>query len=179
ARHARRVQRQVHEQHVRAPRRELRHQPDPHPPDLPQLLPRHRDVAVHRHPAGAGRVGPVARSWFLDSRFSMPPPSPASPDPENEAAEREAFRHDVLAGLSAEAKSIPCKYFYDERGSALFERITETEEYYPTRAELAIMEAHGGAMARRIGPRAALIEYGSGSSRKTRVLLDHLDDPAA
>ena len=103
-------------------------------------------------------------------------PDPAANDAEH--ADRDAFRRDVLAGLARAQKSIPCKYFYDERGSALFERITETEEYYPTRTELAIMEAYVGEMAEAIGPRAVLIEYGSGSSRKTRVLLDALDPGA-
>ena len=103
------------------------------------------------------------------------------PDPTAPAApasiEHDAFRDDVLTGLAGEQKSIPCKYFYDERGSALFEQITETEEYYPTRTELAIMEADADEMAAAIGPRAVLIEYGSGSSRKTRVLLDRLTPP--
>ncbi len=98
---------------------------------------------------------------------------------EEPETERDAFRRDVLTGLGAEPKSVPCKYFYDETGSALFDRITETEEYYPTRTELAIMRAHIGAMAAEIGPGAALVEYGSGSSLKTRVLLDHLDALAA
>ena len=106
------------------------------------------------------------------------PPRPAAGNTESEA-ERNAFRRDVLDGLSAEPKSVPSKYFYDETGSALFDRITETEEYYPTRTELAIMRAHVGAMADEIGPGAALVEYGSGSSLKTRVLLDHLDRLAA
>lgn len=89
-----------------------------------------------------------------------------------------SFREDVLAGLSATPKATPPKYFYDERGSQLFDRITELEEYYPTRTEVGIMRAHIDAMTRRIGPRALLIEYGSGSSLKTRILLDHLRSPA-
>ncbi|MEP0546159.1 MAG: L-histidine N(alpha)-methyltransferase [Rhodothermales bacterium] len=105
--------------------------------------------------------------------------SPSLPDAPAETTDREAFRSDVLTGLGRPQKAIPCKYFYDERGSVLFDRITETEEYYPTRTELAIMETHVDEMAAHIGPRAALIEYGSGSSLKTRVLLDGLDDLAA
>ena len=89
------------------------------------------------------------------------------------------FRSDVLAGLSRPQKTLPCKYFYDERGSALFERICELDEYYPTRTELAILQAHVGEMAERIGARCLLVEYGSGSSRKTRLLLDRLRQPAA
>ncbi len=88
------------------------------------------------------------------------------------------FRADVLRGLSAPARELPCKYFYDEAGSGLFERITELEEYYLTRTELAIMRQHAADMAGLLGPRCLLIEYGSGSSTKTRLLLDRLREPA-
>lgn len=88
------------------------------------------------------------------------------------------FRDDVWAGLAQPQKTLPCKYFYDARGSALFEAICEVPEYYPTRTELSIMESHAAAMAERLGPRCLLVEYGSGSSRKTRLLLDRLRDPA-
>ena len=88
------------------------------------------------------------------------------------------FHTDVLRGLRAPAKELPCKYFYDETGSALFEQITALEEYYPARTELAIMREHAPAMARLLGRRCLLIEYGSGSSTKTRLLLDQLRDPA-
>lgn len=91
----------------------------------------------------------------------------------------DTFRRDVLAGLAGTPRCIPSKYFYDERGSRLFDAITRTPEYYPTRAEQAIMEAHVGEMAAAIGPRAVLVEYGSGSSIKTRTLLDALPDLAA
>jgi L-histidine Nalpha-methyltransferase len=95
------------------------------------------------------------------------------------APARTAFERDVLAGLSQPEKRLPCKYFYDEEGSALFDRITELDAYYPTRTELAILQAHASEMAEAIGPRAALIEFGSGSSVKTRLLLDALPDLAA
>jgi L-histidine Nalpha-methyltransferase len=88
------------------------------------------------------------------------------------------FRADVLRGLGAPKKELPCKYFYDEIGSALFERITELEEYYPTRTELAIMRRDVGAMAAALGPDCLLIEYGSGSGVKSRLLLDYLEAPA-
>jgi L-histidine Nalpha-methyltransferase len=88
------------------------------------------------------------------------------------------FRADVLRGLRAPRKHLPSKYFYDAAGSELFERITELTEYYPTRTERAIMERHAAEMADVIGPRCLLVEYGSGSSAKTRLLLDHLRDPA-
>ena len=87
------------------------------------------------------------------------------------------FRADVLAGLSRPQKRLPSKYFYDAIGSRLFDRITELDEYYPTRTELAIMQAHSGAMALRCGSRCLLIELGAGSLVKVRLLLDQLDNP--
>lgn len=89
------------------------------------------------------------------------------------------FLTDALEGLSDEPKRLPCKYFYDKRGSELFEKICELPEYYPTRTELAIMKEHGPDMADRIGANAELIELGSGSSQKTRLLLKHLKNPTA
>src|SRR5579871_5546777 len=94
-----------------------------------------------------------------------------------EAAARQ-FRADVLRGLCAPKKELPYKYLYDEVGSALFEQITELQEYYPTRTELGIMARHVAEMAGLLGPRCLLIEYGSGSSLKTRRLLDRLRDAA-
>lgn len=85
-----------------------------------------------------------------------------------------SFRDDVVAGLRRAPKSLPCKYFYDARGSALFDRICALDSYYPTRTELAIMRAHVADIAGRLGRGCRLVEYGSGSSLKTRVLLDHL-----
>jgi dimethylhistidine N-methyltransferase len=99
-----------------------------------------------------------------------------SPSPEGATAD---FLREVLSGLSQPDKRLPCKYFYDEAGGQLFERICALDEYYPTRCELAILERHANSMAERIGAGAALIEYGSGSSRKTRLLLDQLIRPAA
>src|SRR5262245_18644735 len=88
------------------------------------------------------------------------------------------FRADVLRGLHQRPRTLPCKYFYDEAGSRLFDAICELYEYYLTRTELAIMRRHVGAMAERLGPGCLLIEPGSGSGLKTRLLLDHLDDVA-
>ncbi len=85
------------------------------------------------------------------------------------------LRAEALAGLCASPKRLPPKLFYDERGSALFERITETEEYYPTRTEIALLESRGGEIVERFGPNPLVIEYGSGASRKIRALLDELD----
>ena len=89
------------------------------------------------------------------------------------------FLKDVVAGLTGTPKTLPCKYFYDERGSRLFDAICELDEYYPTRTELAILEQHAGEMAAQIGPTVMLVEPGSGSSLKTRLLLDRLEDPVA
>lgn len=86
---------------------------------------------------------------------------------------------DVLKGLASSPKSIPSKYFYDKAGSELFDRITELKAYYPTRTEIGIMETHIGAIAEAVGPDAVLIEYGSGSSEKTRLLLDALPNLTA
>jgi len=91
----------------------------------------------------------------------------------------DVFLGDVLKGLRASPRSLPCKYFYDEHGSQLFDRICELDEYYLTRSELAIMEAHASEMAEQIGRGVMLVEYGSGSSVKTRLLLDALSDPVA
>ena len=88
-----------------------------------------------------------------------------------------SFVRDLQAGL--QARRIAPKWFYDEAGSHLFERICELPEYYLTRTELAIMQTHAAEMAQIIGPQAALIEFGSGTSQKTRLLLDQLEAPAA
>jgi len=87
---------------------------------------------------------------------------------------RRAFYADVRAGLAQPQKTIPAKYFYDACGSDLFEAITRLDAYYPTRTERAILAAHASEMAGAIGADAVLIEYGSGSSDKTRILLDAL-----
>ena len=87
--------------------------------------------------------------------------------------------HAIVEGLSQRQKTISPKYFYDERGSQLFDRITELPEYYLTDAELEIMRANVDDMAALIGMTASLIEFGSGSSLKTRILLEHLVDLAA
>lgn len=86
-----------------------------------------------------------------------------------------ALRHDVLTGLRAEPKWLPPKWFYDARGSELFEDITRLPEYYPTRAEREILDARAAELAGRTGARS-LVELGSGSSEKTRLLLSSLRD---
>ena len=90
----------------------------------------------------------------------------------------DGFREDVIAGLSLPQKALPPKYFYDAKGSRLFEAICRLREYYPTRAELALTRRHSGAIARFAGrgssSRVALIEYGSGESVKSQLLIEAL-----
>ena len=82
-----------------------------------------------------------------------------------------AFRDDVIAGLSAPIPAVPARWLYDRRGSELFEAITELPEYYPTRTETALLERHAGDVAAAAGTGDAVIEFGSGSSTKTPILL--------
>jgi dimethylhistidine N-methyltransferase len=91
----------------------------------------------------------------------------------------ESFRDAVLNGLGRDQKAIPCKFFYDARGSALFEEICRLPEYYPTRTEIAILEENSGDIAAQMGPHCRLIEFGSGASQKVRILLHALERPAA
>src|SRR5712691_7361301 len=87
------------------------------------------------------------------------------------AAADSAFLRDVIAGLTARPKRLPPKYFYDEAGARLFEGITRLPEYYPTRCELAILRERAGEIAGFFPARSALIEFGSGSSKKVRIVL--------
>src|SRR5881227_1138798 len=87
---------------------------------------------------------------------------------------RSSFVRDVLAGLTARPKRLSPKYFYDETGAQLFEAITASPEYYLTRCELEILEERARDMAGLFPAGSALIEFGSGSSRKVRILLEPL-----
>jgi L-histidine N-alpha-methyltransferase len=86
---------------------------------------------------------------------------------------------EIIAGLTAAQKRISPKYFYDQRGSELFDEICNLPEYYPTRTERQIMERHLPEIAERVGPGAAVIEFGAGSNAKARQLLECLADPIA
>jgi dimethylhistidine N-methyltransferase len=86
-----------------------------------------------------------------------------------------SFLDDVLAGLAAPQKAIPPKHFYDWRGAKLFEAICALPEYYLTRTEMAIMERHIGDLVRLLGPDTQLVEFGSGASVKTRLLIDRAE----
>ena len=107
------------------------------------------------------------------------PPSSAAVRLTDFEPEVDDFAEDVRRGLAATPKQLHPKYFYDAAGSKLFDRICATSEYYPTRTEIAIMERYAGEMAALAGPRVRLVEFGSGSSVKTRLLLAHLDQAVA
>ena len=98
-------------------------------------------------------------------------------DLDEEGVDR-AFRADVLKGLNQLPKAIPARWFYDQEGSRLFERITQLDEYYPTRAETDILKTRSNEFAQLVGQGRAVVEFGSGSSVKTPLLLEAID-PAA
>jgi len=90
-----------------------------------------------------------------------------------------SFREEVLRGLRKQQKEIPCKYLYDDEGSRLFDRICGLDEYYIARTEMGILDRYNPEIARLMGPRCVLVEYGSGSTAKIRILLRCMQDPAA
>ena len=94
------------------------------------------------------------------------------------APQRQMFE-EVVEGLRRPQKMIPSKFFYDERGSELFEEITRLDEYYPTRTETRILEDHIEEIAEAVGEQSVIVELGSGNSTKTRLLLDHMSDISA
>jgi dimethylhistidine N-methyltransferase len=100
----------------------------------------------------------------------QPPPAvpPATPD----------LLSDVIAGLSSDPRALPCKYFYDERGAALFQKICELPEYYVTRTEIDILSRHHSEIAAQIGPKVELIGLGTGAGTKTRIVIEALEKPA-
>src|SRR5437879_7611757 len=88
------------------------------------------------------------------------------------------FLSDAVAGLSSEPQTLPCKFFYDERGARLFQKICELPEYYITRTELQILRVRGAEIASKLGAEIELIGLGTGAGTKTRILLEELDRPA-
>ncbi len=93
--------------------------------------------------------------------------------------EADDFLRQVLDGLGHPQKEISCKFFYDERGSALFAEICQLDEYYLTRTEMGLLQPHAGDIASFIGTRPVIVEFGSGSGDKAHVLLDALMEPTA
>jgi dimethylhistidine N-methyltransferase len=111
---------------------------------------------------------PHQRWQFSGVRLAADAPAKCAAIPMSDST----FRRDVVEGLSASPKAVPSKYFYDEAGSALFEAICDVEEYYPTRVETALLRQIAPALSAAIPVGAALVEFGSGASVKTRLLLD-------
>ena len=93
--------------------------------------------------------------------------------------EEESFAGNLIGGLTQTPKEIACKYFYDETGSRLFDAICELPEYYQTRTETALLARHAGEIAALMGPGIEIVEFGAGSLRKVRILLDALQSPRA
>jgi L-histidine Nalpha-methyltransferase len=98
--------------------------------------------------------------------------------PQVSAPESADFLADVIAGLSSNPRTIPCKYFYDERGAALFQKICELPEYYVTRTEIDILDRSRADIASQLGPNLELIGLGTGAGTKTRILIEALENPA-
>jgi dimethylhistidine N-methyltransferase len=90
-----------------------------------------------------------------------------------------SFLDEVLRGLSLRQKALPSRFFYDDRGSELFEQITKLTEYYPTRTEIGLLKSSAESLRQAIPASAVIVEFGSGSSRKTELLLENLENPSA
>ncbi|CAA7622617.1 L-histidine N(alpha)-methyltransferase [Magnetospirillum sp. UT-4] len=90
----------------------------------------------------------------------------------------DGFAEAMVAGLSGQPRAVPCRYLYDSEGLALFERITELDEYYLSRTETALLAAHGGDIAARVGTGCRVVEFGAGSMAKSRLLLAALERPS-
>jgi dimethylhistidine N-methyltransferase len=95
----------------------------------------------------------------------------------SQPAHPEGFARSLIEGLQKTPKEIPCKFFYDSEGSALFDAICALPEYYQTRTEVALLRRHAGEIAGLIGADAEIVEFGAGASRKIRILLDALTKP--
>src|SRR6476469_9486315 len=97
--------------------------------------------------------------------------------PQISAPELADFLADVIAGLSSDPRALPCKYFYDERGAALFQKICELPEYYVTRTEIDILDRNRADIASQLGSGVELIGLGTGAGTKTRILVESLQNP--
>src|SRR5436309_7138499 len=98
--------------------------------------------------------------------------------PLSEVSPKPDFLSDAITGLSSNPRALPCKYFYDERGAALFQKICELPEYYITRTEIDILDRNRAEIASQLGPNIQLIGLGTGDGTKTRILIEALTNPA-
>src|SRR3569832_319203 len=164
----RRIQRQVHGRAGGAARKQLRHARGPFAQDLSQFLPAGGTMAVRRVAPRQGRnmltTGHKKNPIHLENGAAK--------------AASSSFATEMRAMLATRPRSISPKWYYDERGSQLFDAICELPEYSPTRTELGILAQTAGEIAQHIGPRAEIVEFGAGSLRKVRILLDAMDEPA-
>jgi dimethylhistidine N-methyltransferase len=143
------------------------------------VAPRRRREEEHHGHSIREIAGNCRMSRSADAPSAASDPSAAAGALHDLAPDADQLRDDVLAGLAATPRSLPCKYFYDARGAALFERICELDEYYLTRTEWQILEERMDEIADSLGPRCRIVEFGAGSATKTRLLLAHLSDPVA
>ena len=163
-RRSRRVQRQIHGQSIRPSRRLLRYSGRPYETDLPKLLPALCQMGLLWLTAGSRRL--------IDMTTAGAP----SMDIHLTASDLEqALERDVRQGLEADQKWLPPVWFYDDKGSELFDEITRLPEYYLTRAERRLLESHAKEIATRWCTEV-LVELGAGTCEKSRILLDALTD---
>src|SRR6185437_243383 len=155
---------QIHVQPDGVARRLVRHFSRSRPPDLPEFFSAGKTLAVYRHPARPRPVmsGVAGRVTVLDLE-------PVNAD----------FLAEVIAGLSSSPRTLPCKFFYDERGADLFLKICELPEYYITRTETELLRRSAPEISESIGANAALIGFGTGAGNKPRMLLEQLQKPIA